>query len=134
MHSPWISDGRFQQDTGYLIAAESVQRHCSAARRIAVGPMTPQPIIHYAHREGWTWHEFPRDWRSLFARYREFGADCVVLYFDRKTPAAERDRYAPMIRSMPVLEHRAGPWALRGTPCEYYILDLRDFGRTEPER
>jgi hypothetical protein len=124
VHSPWISSGRFQQDIGFVHAAESIQTHCSPTGRVAVGPITPQAIIHYAHREGWTWQEFPNDWRSLFTRYQELGAECVVLYFDRQTPAAERDRYAPIIRALPVLEHRSGRWGLGETPCEYYILGL----------
>jgi hypothetical protein len=125
VHSPWISDGRFQQDVGFVKAAESIERHCSPTGRVAVGPMTPQAVIHYAHREGWTWQEFPQDWRSLFARYRELGAECIVLYFDRKTPAAERDRYAPILQELPILEHQSGPWGLGATPCDYYVLGMR---------
>ena len=112
-----------------MMAAESVQKHCSPTGRVAAGPMTPQAVIHYAHREGWTWQEFPQDWRSLFARYRELGAECIVLYFDRKTPVSERTRYDPVLEALPVLEHRSGPWGLGGSPCDYYILGLRGSGR-----
>jgi hypothetical protein len=130
VHSPWIRGGRFQQDIGFVKAAESVERHCSPSGRVAVGPMTPQAVIHYAHREGWTWEEFPQDWRSLFARYRELGAECIVLYFDHKTPdRRERERYVPILQTMPILEHAAGPWGRGGKPCEYYILGLRNSGR-----
>ncbi len=101
------------------------EKFCSERGRVVVGPLTPQAIIHFAHREGWTWHEYPDDWRSLLRRYQAHGGECVVLYFDRKTPAAERARYAAMLKTLPILERRSGPWGLGETPCEYYVLRLR---------
>ena len=61
VHSPMISNGRFKQDMGFMIAAQSAAKHCSEHGRIVAGPFTPQPIIHYARREGWAWQEFPDD-------------------------------------------------------------------------
>ena len=116
---------RFRPDTGFLLAAESARQFCSERGRVVVGPLTPQAIIHFAHREGWTWHEYPDDWRSLLRGYQAHGGECVVLYFDRKTPAAEHARYAMMLKTLPILERRSGPWGLGETPCEYYILQLR---------
>jgi 4-amino-4-deoxy-L-arabinose transferase-like glycosyltransferase len=124
VQSPWVSGARFRPDTGFVFAAESAQKFCSERGRLVVGPLTPQAIIHLAHREGWTWHEYPDDWRSLLRHYREHGGECVVLYFDRKTSAAERAQYAPMLKTLPILEKRSGPWGLGETPCEYYILRL----------
>ena len=56
--------------------------------------------------------------------YQDHGGECVVLYFDRKTSAAERARYAAMLKTLSILEKRSGPWGLGETPCEYYILRL----------
>ncbi|MGD0655671.1 MAG: glycosyltransferase family 39 protein [Thermoguttaceae bacterium] len=124
VQSPVISDGRFQQNIGYVIAAQSAEKHCSERGRIAAGPFSPQPIIHYARREGWTWQEYPNDMQILLDRYKKQGAECVVLYFDRKTPAEERRRYDALLKTLPILEHRAGPWGLGGTACEFYVLQL----------
>jgi hypothetical protein len=125
VHSPVISDGRFKQDMGFMIAAQSAEKHCSAAGRIVAGPFTPQPIVHYARREGWTWQEYPSDMQNLLDGCKKHGAECVVLYFDRKTPPEERRRYNDLIKTLPILEHRAGPWGLGETPCEIYVLQLR---------
>jgi hypothetical protein len=120
-----ISGGRFQQDIGFMIAAHSAEKHCSATGRIVAGPFTPQPIVHYARREGWTWQEYPSDMQNLLDGCKKHGAECVVLYFDRKTPPEERRRYNDLIKTLPILEHRAGPWGLGETPCEIYVLQLR---------
>ncbi|MGA2059588.1 MAG: glycosyltransferase family 39 protein [Thermoguttaceae bacterium] len=128
IHSPWISDGRFRQDIGFMIAAQSAQKHCSAAGRIVAGPFTPQPIIHYARREGWTWQEYPGDMQNLLDGCKKHGAECVVLYFDRKIQPEERRRYDDLIKTLPILEHQAGPWGLGQTPCEIYILGLLEPG------
>ncbi len=125
VQSPWISDGRFRQDIGFVIAGRIAESHCSLQGRIAAGPCTPQPIIHYARREGWTWHEYPGDCINLLDYYKTHGAECIVLYFDRKTSQQERDRYAAVINSLPILEHRSGPWGLGETQCEFYVLQLR---------
>ena len=109
-----------------MIAAESAAKHCSAHGRIVAGPFTPQPIIHYARREGWAWQEFPDDLQAMLDRCKEHGAECVVLYFDRKITPVERRRYDPLIESLPVLEHLSGHWGLGETPCEIYVLQLRD--------
>jgi len=85
---------------------------------------TPQPFIHYARRDGWTWQEYPSDMQILLDRYKKQGAECVVLYFDRKTTAEERRRYDALLKTLPILEHRAGPWGLGKTPCEFYVLQL----------
>jgi hypothetical protein len=124
VHSPWISNGRFQQHIGFLIAAQSAEKHCSERGRMAAGPFSPQPIIHYARREGWTWQEHPDEPRTLLDQYGKQGAECAVLYFDGKTPAGERRRYDALLKTLPILEHRAGPWGLGGTECEFYVLRL----------
>ncbi len=128
VHSPLISDGRFKQDMGFMIAAQSATRHCSEHGRLVVGPFTPQHIIHYARREGWTWQEFPGDLQIMLDGCKKHGAECVVLYFDRKTPPEERRRYDDLIKTLPILEHRAGPWGLGRTPCEIYVLGLLGSG------
>jgi hypothetical protein len=128
IHSPWISDGRFKQDMGFMIAAQCAEKHCSATGRIVAGPFTPQPIVHYARREGWTWQEYPSDMQTLLDGCKKYGAECVVLYFDRKIQPEERRRYDNLIKTLPILEHRAGPWGLGQTPCEIYILGLLEPG------
>ncbi len=128
IHSPMISNGRFRQDVGFMIAAKSAASHCSEQGRIVAGPFTPQPIIHYARREGWAWQEYPSDLQNMLDGCKKHGAECVVLYFDRKTPAEERRRYETLIKTLPILEHRAGPWGLGETPCEFYILGLLEPG------
>ena len=50
----------------------------------------------------------------------------MVLYFDRKISAEERRRYEPLIKTLPPLEHLSGNWGLGQTPCEIYVLQLRD--------
>jgi Dolichyl-phosphate-mannose-protein mannosyltransferase len=128
IHSPWICDGRFKQDMGFMIAAQSAERQCSAAGRIVAGPFTPQPIVHYARREGWTWQEYPGDMQNWLDGCKKHGAECVVLYFDRKIQPEERRRYDDLIKTLPILEHLSGPWGLGRTPCEIYVLGLLEPG------
>jgi 4-amino-4-deoxy-L-arabinose transferase-like glycosyltransferase len=126
VQSPLVVEGRFRQDIGFVIAAQSAQNYCSPQGRVAVGPLTPQPIIHYARREGWTWQEYPQDLQNQLECYRRHGAECVVLYFDRKTPPQERRRYDTLLNTLPILNHQSGPWGLGATQCEFYVLQLGD--------
>jgi len=125
VHSPWIMHGRFRENRGMLVAGDRVQQLCPNGRRIVAGPLTPQPIVHYARREGWLWHEhrFP-DWQQRLSHYRRLGAEYVVLYFDRRTGRRERDAYAPLLSALPVVEHRAEPDSSDAIAYEYYILRL----------
>ena len=51
-----------------------------------------------------------------------------MLYFDRKIQPEERRRYDDLIKTLPILEHQAGPWGLGQSPCEIYILGLLEPG------
>ena len=87
IHSPWISDGRFKQDMGFIIAAQSAEKHCSAAGRIVAGPFTPQPIVHYARREGWTWQEHPSDMQNLLDGCKKHGRNALCyISIEKSSP------------------------------------------------
>jgi hypothetical protein len=124
VQSPFIYGGRFRQEIGLVMAGQCAREHCSAQGRLVAGPMGPQPIVHYAQREGWTWQEYADDFPARLETYRKHGAECVVLYFDRNTPPQERQHYAPLIETLPILEHGKGPWGAGETPCEFYVLRL----------
>jgi hypothetical protein len=127
VHSPWIMRSRFRENRGMVLAGQRLNELCSPTGRVVAGPQTPQPIVHYAHREGWFWQDqaFP-DWSSRLAHYRDLGAEYVVVYFDHKTNDQQRQMYAPMLASLPVVEHRTGPNTRSEIAYEYYILSLRD--------
>jgi hypothetical protein len=122
--SPWVARSRFRQENGFVLAAERLNELCPPDGRVVVGPATPQPIIHYARCEGWTWHEnrLPQ-WRSLLAGYQRHGARLVALYFDGKMSAEDRRSYAEMLSTLPIAEHRMGNFNYNG-PGEFYILRL----------
>jgi len=126
IHSPWVSTSRFRQDQGFLRAADSIRQHCSPEGRIVAGPNTPQPIIHHARRQGWTWQEFPDDWRTRFSEYQRAGGELIVLHFNHRTTPHQRARYTPMIRELPVLDHQQGNWNIDGSEAEFYLLRLSD--------
>ncbi|MBS0210020.1 MAG: glycosyltransferase family 39 protein [Planctomycetes bacterium] len=127
VQSPLVSDKRWEQEAGFVIVGGKLEQLCSPQGRVLAGPTTPQPIVHYAHRQGWTWHEsFGADWQWELDHYRQRGAEVMAIYFDHKHTAAQRAEYAPLIANLPLIEHAQGPWGKGGRPCEYYILSLRN--------
>ena len=135
LHSPYVTRGRFRQETGFVLAGRRLDELCTPQGRVAAGPVTPQPIIHYAHREGWTWHEPSlADWRSFMAQCQKSRGEYVVVYFDHRSNAQQRAGYAGMFAALPVVEHQVGPFGRGGETREYYILKLAgvDLSGTSP--
>lgn len=127
LHSPWVMRSRFRENRGMVLAGQRLNELCSPTGRVVAGPQTPQPVVHYAHREGFLWQDrhLP-NWANLFAHYRELGAEYVVLYFDNKTDLQQRQFYAPVLAALPVVEHRSSPATGLATAYEYYILRLQE--------
>lgn len=133
VQSPLVMNRRYEQETGFVLAARRLDALCSSAGRVVVGPTSPQPIIHYAHRQGWTWQEMDwRDWRGSLAHYQQLGAEYVLLYFNSKCDAAQRAGYAEMLATLPIAEQHSGPWCKRGGMCEFYVLRLAGVDLAEP--
>jgi hypothetical protein len=125
VHSPWITNKRFRQHLGMVAAGQRVAQLCSPHGRVATGPGAPQPIIHYAQREGWAWVESPLPhWQTLFAQFQAVGGEYVVLYFEGENAERKRETLAPMIAGLKLLEHRCDPGSSMVYPYEYFILKL----------
>jgi 4-amino-4-deoxy-L-arabinose transferase-like glycosyltransferase len=133
LHSPYVTQGRFRQETGFVLAGRRLDALCSPQGRVVAGPVTPQPIIHYAHREGWTWHEQNlTDWRALMTRCQKARGEYVALYFDHRTSPEQRASYAPMLAALPLVEHQTGPFGRGGEMREYFILKLHGVDLSGP--
>src|SRR5262249_22078197 len=86
-----------------------------------------QEVIHYARREGWALSGAPltANWRETVGRFRQFGGEYLAVYWDGEASPALQESYRPLFESLPVVDHRQGPWShLHNRPYEYYILDL----------
>ena len=130
VHAPWGASGvKYQQNVVHLVVAERMDQLCSPGGRfIVIGQEIGWPVVHYAHREGWVLQDttLRADWRETFARYKRLGAEYVGLVFDPTVSPARRATFRPLPDTLPVVEHRVGPWFCKGKPCEYYLLRLRD--------
>lgn len=125
--SPLFMRSKFDLEVGNLILAARLDQLCSPAGRVVViGPGFPWPVVHYCGHEGWVLHHrtLPPDWKASCTRYRSLGAEYLALYFDPTVLPKDHASYEPLWTSLPVVEHRAGPWFRSGKPCEYYIFRL----------
>ena len=138
VQSPWVMSVKYEMETQHAIVAARLEAFCPPSGRVIVlGQSLGWPAVHYSGRLGWVeecrW--LPRDWRERFRDYQSKGAEVVGLYFDPSVPDLIRKSYRPMLETLPILEHRTGPWFRRYQTCEYYILrldGLGDGGRKSP--
>jgi 4-amino-4-deoxy-L-arabinose transferase-like glycosyltransferase len=128
VQSPWASRSLFRLDRGKIALAGRLDALCPPdGRVVAIGPGIEFPIVvHHSRREGWPVHSptLPADWRSDVANYRAAGADLIAVYFEPKATAAQRASYEPMLRELPLVEHRIGPRTRLGGRCEFFILGM----------
>ena len=130
VHSPWVMIAKYDQEVGHMVVAEHLKTLCTPggriarsgpADRLARGPLQRPPglgrgIRHAACGLAREVPEIPR----VRSRVRS-----GVFRPNGHTRPAGAD-FAPVLGSLPVVEHRSGPWYRGGRPAEYYILDLRD--------
>jgi 4-amino-4-deoxy-L-arabinose transferase-like glycosyltransferase len=127
VHSPLVMNGKYELEIGHFVVAQRLNALCPPDGRVVVlGQRIGWPEVHYSGRQGWVeqWGTLPADWRGAFARYRAGGAEYAAVYFDPTVTLRQRASFTPLLASLPVVEHRVGPWFRRGRPCEYYILNL----------
>jgi hypothetical protein len=132
IHSPLIMGGKYDLEIGHLIVGERLKQICSPTGRVVVlGQRIGWPEVHYSGRQGWVMQcaTLPPNWRGRFENFRRFGAEYAAVYFDPMIPPGVRATYAPLLDSLPIVEHRSGPWFTGKRPCEYYILDLSGMDR-----
>jgi 4-amino-4-deoxy-L-arabinose transferase-like glycosyltransferase len=132
IHSPWVLGAKYDLEIGHLIVGERLKQICPPTSRVIVmGQQSGWPEIHYSRRQGWvvTSAKLPANWRETFRKYRGLGAEYAAVYFDPTVLPRVRATYAPLLASLPIVEHRSGPWFTRHRSSEYYILDLRDLDR-----
>jgi hypothetical protein len=121
--------GKYELEIGHLVVAERLKALCPPEGRVVVlGQRIGWPEVHYCGRQGWVEQcdTLPADWREGFGKYRALGAEYAAVYFDPTVTARQRASFAPLLESLPVVEHRTGPWFRRGRACEYYIVRLDD--------
>jgi 4-amino-4-deoxy-L-arabinose transferase-like glycosyltransferase len=128
VQSPWIMGGMFRVERGKVALGERLGAACSPTGRVvSIGPgIAHVVVVHESRRAGWTLRAraLPDDWPARLAQLHALGAEVVGVYFDAKTTPAERAAYEPMLRALPVVEHRVGPG--RRPAFEYTVLRLGD--------
>jgi Dolichyl-phosphate-mannose-protein mannosyltransferase len=137
IHSPWVMGGKYDLEIGHLVVAERLKQICPPTGRVIVlGQQSGWPEVHYSDRQGWVEQcaTLPPNWRETFAKYRGFGAEYAAVYFDPTVSPKVRATYAPLLDSLPIVEHRSGPWFTRQRSCEYYILSLGGLDRGDGVR
>lgn len=129
IQSPWVMLGKFDLERQHAIIAGRLDQLCSPSGKVIVlGQCVGWAVVHYSGREGWVeeYRKLPRDWRERFRTYRSRGAELAALYFDPSVSPRVRQSYRPLLETLPLLDHQAGPWFRHELPCEYYILGLGD--------
>lgn len=127
VQSPWVMLVKYEMEPQHAIVADRIGAFCPDSSRVVVmGQAYGWPAIHYSGRLGWVdeSRNLPVRWREQLGEYRRMGASIAAVYFDPSVPDRVRKTYRPMLETLPVLEHRSGPWFRRQQTCEYYILDL----------
>jgi len=136
LQSPPVNSEKFAQHEGHRRLAGRLETLCApGARFVILGHSYPWGVIHYSGREGWVIPDrtLRADWPQALAKYKAMGADYVALYFDVYATPVQRDTFGPLRAALPEVEHRSGAWFPRGRTCEYYILDLREYGGSRRE-
>lgn len=124
IQSPLIMSGRYECDRGYLALAQRLEQLCAANSRVAVfGPDAIAATVHYAHRDGYAFHEPPADGAAQLDFLQARGVEIAAVYLSPWLKPTDRQSLESLIASRRVIDHRAGPWAA-GREGEYYILDL----------
>jgi len=124
IQSPLIMSGRYECDCGYLALAQRLDQLCSVSDRVAVfGPDAIAATVHYAHRDGYAFHEPPVDGPGQLDLLQARGVEIAAVYLSPWLKPTDRELLESLIASRRVIDHRAGPWAA-GREGEYYILDL----------
>jgi hypothetical protein len=129
IHSPLLMGGKYDLEIGHLIVGERLKQLCPETGRVIVmGQQIGWPMVHYSDRQGWVEQcaALRANWRETFEKYRSLGARYAAVYFDPTVPPKVRATYAQLLASLPIVEHRSGPWFTHKRPCEYYILSLDD--------
>jgi hypothetical protein len=133
IQSPWVMLGKFDTERQHGIVAGRLNQLCSPVGKvIVVEQRSGWPVVHYCGRLGWVeeYQELPPEWRAKFRSYRSLGAELLAVCFDLSVSTEARETYRPLLETLPLLDHQAGPWFRHNLPCEYDILSLRDVGNT----
>jgi len=94
------------------------------------GPIDSLSVVHYARREGWVfWEERPKaPWPKYLASCKALGAEYVGVYLSEEMSSVQREACLDLVRLLPVVEQRTGPWSPRGRPITFYVLSLKEGG------
>ena len=113
----------FEREEAVMRIARMMETKCSEHGRFAIaGPYAGVIAVHYSRHQGWVWfHAIPGD----LEKYRDFGAEYLVLVLNRDVLPADREQYRKIATEWPILEHGIERWDTKGRELEYYILDLR---------
>jgi hypothetical protein len=133
VHSPWVIHGESGVERGSLILGESLNEVCAPSGKVIALGANGAEVIHYSHRQGWVFPDgLPgQSWGEELTRYRSLGAAYVAVYSTHHDAPGQQARFLPLLRTLPVVEHRVGPWSCWGDHyCEFYIFSLQDTDGT----
>jgi 4-amino-4-deoxy-L-arabinose transferase-like glycosyltransferase len=137
IQSPWVDSGKYDAEVGYEVVGRRLNQLCSPGGRVVVLAWAGMAeTVHYSHHEGWgmwavTVHA--EQWAKQIDRCKELGAEYAAVYWNADVTREQRESCSPLLSSLPVVEHRCGPWSVRRRPAEYYILRLKDAAPVTPQ-